>query len=146
MLWNVRRGRKRRPSRPHHDGVPLPEILKAVQAEVPGVTGIAVRRGKTVLTNEAPLTAEQKRKIDRLLRDRRRLIALRPAGGADLATEDPGALRKVLLDQGTPDTEWLRAFRRYAVAELIAKESSRPEALTRQRKKQDALPRQRKKQ
>ena len=83
-------------SREEPDGVPLPDILKAVQAEVPGVTGIAVRRGKAVLTNEAPLTAEQKRKIERLLRDRRRLMGLRPAAGSDLAPEDPAALRKVL--------------------------------------------------
>ena len=63
-------------------------------------------------------------------------MALRPTGGSDLAADDPAALRKVLLDQATPDPEWLRAFRRYAVAELIAKESSRPDALPRQRKKQ----------
>jgi hypothetical protein len=123
-------------SREEPDGVPLPEILKAVQAEVPGVTGISVRRGKAVLAHEAPLTAEQKRRIGRLLQDRRRLMALRSEGGLDLAPEDPAALRKVLLEEATPDAEWLRAFRRYAVAELIAKESSRPDALSRQRKKQ----------
>jgi hypothetical protein len=63
-------------------------------------------------------------------------MGLRSAGGSDRAPEDPAALRKVLLEEGTPDAEWLRAFRRYAVAELIAKESSRPDALPRQRKKQ----------
>jgi hypothetical protein len=123
-------------SREEPAGVPLHEILKAVQAEAPGVTGIAVRGGKAMLTHEAPLTADQKRKIGRLLQDRRRLMALRPASGSDLAADDPAALRKILLEEATPDAEWLRAFRRYAVAELIAKESSRPHALPRQRKKQ----------
>jgi len=123
-------------SREEPDGVPLHEILKMVQAEVPGVSGMAVRQGKAVLTHKGPLTAEQKRKIGRLLQDRRRLLALRPSGGSDGAADSPEAIKKVLLDQATPDVEWLRAFRRYTVAELIRKDSSRPDALPRQRKKQ----------
>ena len=123
-------------SREQPDGVPLHEILKAVQAEVPGVSGIAVRQGRAVLTHEAPLTAEQRRKIGRLLRDRRRLMALRAPSRSDLAAKDLEELRKVLLDAATPDAEWLRAFRRYAVANLIPKEPSRPDALPRQRKQQ----------
>jgi hypothetical protein len=123
-------------SREQPDGVPLHAILKAVQAEVPGVSGLAVRQGKAVLTHERPLTAEQRRKIGRLLRDRGRLTALRARNGSELAAEDPQALRKVLLDDATPDSEWLRAFRRYAVAALIPKDSSRPDALPRQHKKQ----------
>jgi hypothetical protein len=123
-------------SREEPDGVPLHEILKTVQAEVPGVSGMAVRRGKAVLTYKGPLTADQKRKIGRLLQDRRRLLALRPAGGSDVAADSPEALKQVLLDQATPDAEWLRAFRRYTVAELNRKDSSRPDALPRQPKKQ----------
>lgn len=123
-------------SREQPHGVPLPEILKAVQAEVPGVTGIAVRQGKAVLACEAALTAQQRSRIGRLLRDRRRLLALRPASGSDLAAEDPQALSKVLLDDATPDAEWLRAFRQYAVAALIPKDSSRPDAVRRQHKQQ----------
>jgi hypothetical protein len=123
-------------SREQPDGVPLHEILKAVQAEVPGVSGIAVRQGRAVLTHEAPLTAEQRRKIGRVLRDQRRLTALRAPSRSDLAATDPEELRKVLLDAATPDAEWLRAFRRYAVADLIPKEPSRPDALPRQHKKQ----------
>ena len=109
-------------SRKQPDGVPLHAILKAVQGEVPGVSGIAVRQGRAVLTYAAPLTAEQRRKIGRLLRDRGRLTALRPRNGSALAAEDPQALRKVLLDDATPDAEWLRAFRSYAVAALIPKD------------------------
>jgi hypothetical protein len=109
-------------SRDQPDGVPLHEILKAVQAEVPGVSGIAVREGKAVLTHKAPLTAAQRSKIGRVLKDRRRLTALRPPRGSDLAAADPEALRKVLLDDATPDAEWLRAFRQYAMTALIPKD------------------------
>jgi hypothetical protein len=116
--------------------VPLPEILKAVQAEVPGVTGIAVRQGKAVLTHEAPLTAQQRSKIRRILGDRRRLMDLRPSSAPDLAAADPQALKKVLLDDATPDAEWLRAFRHYAVTTLIPQDSARPDALRRQQKQQ----------
>jgi hypothetical protein len=123
-------------SREQPDGVPLPEILKTVQAEVPGVSGMAVRQGRAVLTLESPLTAEQKRTIGRLLQDRGRLLALRPPRGSELAADSPEALKKVLLDEATADIEWLRAFRRYAVAELIRKDSIHPDALSRQRKKQ----------
>jgi hypothetical protein len=123
-------------SREQPDGVPLPEILKAVQAEVPGVTGIAVRQGKAVLTHEAPLTAQQRSKIRRILGDPRRLMDLRPSSGPDLAAADPQALKKVLLDDATPDAEWLRAFRHYAVTTLIPQDSARPDALRRQQKQQ----------
>lgn len=123
-------------SREQPDGVPLHEILKAVQAEAPGVSGIAVRQGKAVLTHESPLTAEQRSKIGRVLRDHRRLMALRPPSGSDSAVEDPQALRKVLLDDATPDAEWLRAFRHYAVTALIPKDSSPSDVLPRQHKKQ----------
>lgn len=123
-------------SRDEPNGVPLHEILKTVQAEVPGVSGIAVRQGRAVLTHKGPLTAEHKRKIGRLLQDDRRLLALRPSGGPDVAADSPEALKQVLLDQATPDVEWLRAFRRYAVAELIRKEPSRPDALPRQHEEQ----------
>jgi hypothetical protein len=123
-------------SREQPDGVPLHELLKAVQAEVPGVSGIAVREGKAVLTHEAPLTAAQRSKIGRLLQDRSRLTARRAPGGSELAAADSEALRKVLLDDATPDPEWLRAFRRYAVAALIPKAASHPDALPRKPKKQ----------
>ena len=123
-------------SREQPDGVPLHEILKAVQAEVPGVSGIAVREGRAVLTHEAPLTAAQRRKIGRVLQDRRGLMALRPPADSEIAAANSDALRKALLDDATPDAEWLRAFRRYAVATLIPKDPSHPNALPRQRKKQ----------
>jgi hypothetical protein len=123
-------------SREEPDGVPLPEILKTLQAEVPGVSGMAVRQGRAVLTLDSPLTADQKQKIGRLLRDRRRMLALRPQPGSAVAADGPEALKKVLLDETTPDVEWLRAFRRYAIAELIGKDSPQPYALPRQRKKQ----------
>jgi hypothetical protein len=64
------------------------------------------------------------------------LLALRRPGGSEVAADSPEALKKVLLDEATADVEWLRAFRRYTVAELIRKDSSHPDALSRQRKKQ----------
>ena len=86
-------------SREQPDGVPLHEILKAVQAEVPGVSGIAVREGRAVLTHEAPLTAAQRRKIGRVLQDRRGLMALRPPAdfrdrGRQFRRAEEGAARR----------------------------------------------------
>lgn len=105
-------------SRDQPDGVPLEDILAAVKAESPTVRGLAVRGGAVVVIHDkAPPAAAQKR-LRALLGDRQKLIDLRrltpvaAAGGA-------GDLRRVLLDDATPDAEWLQAFRRYAVEQLI---------------------------
>lgn len=120
-------------SRDQPDGVPLHELLRAIQAELPTVTSIAVRGDTAVLKHSAPPPEPQRAKVRTLLADTRRLLALRqpsipaptlppvqPSTRATLLEAmRPADLEKLLLDEGTPDAEWLKAFRRYAVANLI---------------------------
>jgi hypothetical protein len=105
-------------SRDQPDGVPLGEILAAAKTESPTVRGMAVRGGAlVVIHDQAPTQAAQKR-LRSLLGDRQKLIQLRRVVPT-AAPENTGELRRTLLDETTPDVEWLRAFRRYAVQELI---------------------------
>lgn len=105
-------------SREEPGGVPLHAILRAVKAEAPTVVGLTVRGDKVFLKHGAKPKAAEREKALKLLRDPKKLTALSqppvkppPAKGEDL--------EKLLLNEGTPDAEWLRAFRRYAVANLI---------------------------
>lgn len=110
-------------SREAPEGVPLDEVLKAVREKVPGVKALAVRQGRVSITyDEAPSRADRT-KIERLLSNRKGLEDLkRPAGPVAIrmmAVKDPESLEEVLKNQETPDAEWLRAFRAYAVQNLI---------------------------
>jgi hypothetical protein len=105
-------------SREQPDGVPLSRILAAAKAAAPSVAGLAVRGEKLVVTYDRVPTAEEQERLRTFLGDRRQLDELRepaPAGGP--ATADD--LEGVLLDQATPDADWIQAFRRYAVERLI---------------------------
>jgi len=99
------------------DGVPLEAILAAAQEIAPTVQGAAVRGSELELVHTSEPTAEQRDALAGLLGDGDRLRALDTAGPEPALAGD--ALRNVLLDAGTPDAEWLRAFRRWAVSELI---------------------------
>jgi hypothetical protein len=107
-------------SRDTPDGVPLHAILKAVQAEDPTISGITVRGDKVFLKHGTKPLAGQRDKVRGLLKDSRKLNALRapPAPKPQVALKGE-SLEKLLLDDETPDAEWLSAFRRYAVANLI---------------------------
>ncbi|GEM_PF-6491200 len=105
-------------SRENPDGVPLSDVLNAVREKVPGVKGLAVRQGRVSITYEAEPSQTDRTKIERLLSNRKTLDALkRPP--QTLAAESPAALERVLKNAETPDIEWLRAFRAYAVQNLI---------------------------
>jgi hypothetical protein len=100
------------------DAVPLERALAAAQATLPTVTGLAAGGGQlTVTHSEPPADADRQRLYD-LLADPDRL---RPAAApaASLAGE---ALRDRLRDETTPDAEWLRLFRQWAVAGPLAAE------------------------
>ncbi|MBN1203497.1 MAG: hypothetical protein JXB05_01050 [Myxococcaceae bacterium] len=107
-------------SREEPDGVPLPALLKAVKAEDPTVVGIVVRGDKMILKHRARPKAADREKVLKLVKDPKKLQALgrtpTPPKVPALRGED---LEKLLLSEETPDAEWLRAFRRYAVANLI---------------------------
>jgi hypothetical protein len=105
-------------------GVPLHEIAKAVQEEVPAVTGVSVTPGGLSLKFEQAPTAAQRRKLDALLSSKTRLERLKPTPSPlPDAVARPEAVDEELLaalrDPQTSDAAWMRAFRRYATARLI---------------------------
>ncbi|MFY9223271.1 MAG: hypothetical protein WAQ98_11405 [Blastocatellia bacterium] len=111
-------------SRETPEGVPLSEVLKAVQEKVPGVKGLAVRQGRVSITYEEEPSRADRTKIERILSNRKSLEDLKrpapgPIGIRTMAAEGPAALERVLKNAETPDAEWLRAFRAYAVQNLI---------------------------
>ena len=105
-------------SRESPEGVPLSEVLKAVQERVPGVKGLAVRQGRVSITYEEEPSRADRTKIERLLSNRKSLEELKRPPQL-LMAEGPAALERLLKNSDTPDAEWLRAFRAYAVQNLI---------------------------
>jgi hypothetical protein len=104
-------------SRETPTGVPLHEILSALQREVPGLRALHVRDRTLMLTYAAPPTDEDRGKIARVLSDPARLTTPRPASLVAAAAEpDPATL---LRDPEISDQDWLRAFRQYALKFLI---------------------------
>jgi hypothetical protein len=108
------------------DGVPLHEIASAVQKEFPGVTGVSLTPGGVSLKFEKAPTAAQRRKINTLLSDKTRLESMKPViREAPSAPEVVGRavpeeeLRRVLSEPETSDAAWLRAFRKFAVENLV---------------------------
>jgi hypothetical protein len=109
-------------SRANPDGVPLHTLLDEVKKDVPTATGLVVRGGKVVATVEGrPSGADQKR-LMALMRDRKRLEALQPSPDRDGV--DTRELERKLRDDATPDDEWNKAFRAFAVQRLL--EGERP--------------------
>jgi len=113
-------------SRETPEGVPLSEVLKAVQEKVPEVKGLAVRQGRVSITYEGEPSRADRTKIERILSNRKTLEDLkRPLPGIGgivgktIGAEGPAALERILKSADTPDAEWLRAFRAYAVQNLI---------------------------
>jgi hypothetical protein len=104
-------------SREHADGVPLEAILREVQKTTPTATGIVVRGDRVVITYSKPPDPQDKARLDQLLRDASRLRGLEPP--AARAAARPPELLAILRDESTPDADWLRAFRRYAVDNLF---------------------------
>jgi hypothetical protein len=110
-------------SREQPDGVPLHEILAAVKRRSPTVTGLAVRGDRLMITHSQPPAAKERRELASLLGDRQELLSLRPAGQRDREARptrgEPGGLEALLRDDAVSDAEWLKAFRRWAVARLL---------------------------
>lgn len=103
--------------RDHPDGVALQRILAAAKDASTSVAGLAVRGGTLLVLHDRVPTAKEQRRLRALLDDPQKLGQLReppPAAGAEA-----GDLERILLDEATPDAEWIRAFRRYAVERII---------------------------
>jgi hypothetical protein len=95
------------------DGVPLGVILARLKRDVPSVTGIAVRGSTARVTYAKTPTRRDAATVGKVLGDRGELIGLREQ---PLPREQ---LQAVLASEATPDAEWLRAFRRWAVDNVI---------------------------
>jgi hypothetical protein len=106
-------------SRDQPDGVPLQDILAAAKAASPTVRGLAVRGGTVVVIHDRAPAPQARKKLRDLLGDRQKLTELRGPPTPEAAAGEGDDLRRVLLDDATPDREWLRTFRRYAVQRLI---------------------------
>jgi hypothetical protein len=129
--------------RANPDGVPLAELLAAAQAVLSTVEGAAATGAELTLICTAEPTAAQRRRLRKLLDDREKLLALAEPPAAARSSDDAeppaarssddagppaaadgAALRELLRDESTPDAQWLRAFRRWAVSELIPPDGS----------------------
>jgi hypothetical protein len=95
------------------DGVPLPEILARLKRDVPSVSGIAVRGGVAKVTYTKEPTKRDSGAVGKLLGDRSELLKLRPRPLPE------SGLKAVLESDEVPDAEWLGAFRRWAVDNVI---------------------------
>jgi len=107
-------------SRDRPDGVPLNLILAAARKAAPSVSGLVVRGGRVVVSHRSAPTAKERKQLLKLLGDRNELGKLRRTPTPQLV--GAADLERVLLDDATPDADWLRAFRRYAVEQLIKPE------------------------
>lgn len=104
------------------NGVPLADVLAELQKESPSVTGVAVKGSRLIVTHGRVPSKTERKRFDALVENpqkfRQRLEPrIRGAKGEREASADD--LVRVLRDDKTPDDEWLRAFRRYAVEHLV---------------------------
>lgn len=136
---HVERRRERLPveirSKDRPDGVPLQAIAREARKEVPSLRGISARGGGVSLKFERPPSEEERKKLDSLFSDTSRLeglgsppvraraaeaMAARPA---EAMAVRPAELQRdpeeVLHDPESSDAAWLRAFRRYAMENLV---------------------------
>jgi hypothetical protein len=100
------------------DGVPLHKILSAVQEQAPDVKGLMVRNGTVLIAHAKPPTEDVRNRIHKLLSDPELFSRLKTPPATEQAG-DVGSLVKRLTDPATPDEDWIKAFRQYAVRFLI---------------------------
>jgi hypothetical protein len=103
-------------SRDNPDGVPLPEILARLKQDVPSVSGLVVRGDTVRVTYDQPPAKKDSAVVGKVLADRQALLDLR---GSVVDKLPEHALEAVLTSDATPDAEWLGAFRRWAVSNVI---------------------------
>ncbi len=101
------------------EGVPLHEILSAVQTKVPSIKALAVRAGKLEISYEKSPTDEEREQVERALTTPQTFERVRIARPALLAAQPSADLLDILTNPATSDTDWLKAFRQYAVANLF---------------------------
>ena len=105
-------------SREHTEGVPLDAILLEVQKTTPTATGIVARGDKIIITHSRAPKPQERAKLEMLLNDAPTLRTLKGPVVRAVATKQKD-VKAILLDESTPDAEWLQAFRRYALDTLL---------------------------
>jgi hypothetical protein len=106
-------------SREQPEGLPLHEILSAVQTESPEIKALAVREGSLVVSYAKPPTDAERARVERALANPQTFARLRTIRPSALAGPAPADLESTLTNPATPDGDWLKAFRQYAVAKLL---------------------------
>jgi hypothetical protein len=89
-----------------------------VQKTTPTATGIEARGGKVFITHSKAPKAQERTKLQQLLTDASKLRTLKEPVVVRKAAKQKD-VKETLLDESTPDAEWLQAFRRYAVDTLL---------------------------
>lgn len=106
---------------PGAPGASLDDVLAHVRAQVPSANGLLVQGGRLFVVYGAPPDEATRTASRAALADRAALshLASRPAAASASVARTPAEdLRAPLLDPLLSDEAWLRAFRRYQVAQL----------------------------
>lgn len=107
---------------PGSAGPDLSDVLALVRQRAPAVTGLVIRNGQLLVAYAEPPDESTRATARAALADEAALAELaarraaQPAATAASTTSE--ALRAQVLDDSLSDEAWLRAFRRYQVAQL----------------------------
>ena len=106
------------------DGVPLEEILAAAREVTPTLEGLVLRGDRLLAVHRSRPEPRDQERFHELMADQGRLLTLRRSRSRSAPTDGGPAdvgddVRRALLDEETPDAEWLRGFRQWAVRHLI---------------------------
>jgi hypothetical protein len=97
-------------SRGQTEGVPLHNMLAVLQEQVPAVASLSVRDNSVSVATTAPLSGDEREKVRAFFANQAALTALKAPPDPTIAT---------LTNAATSDQDWLKAFRTYAVKNLI---------------------------
>jgi hypothetical protein len=97
-------------SRGQTEGVPLHTMLAALQGQVPAVASLSVRDNSVSVATSAPLSGDEREKVRAFFANQAALTALKAPPDPVIAT---------LTNAATSDQDWLKAFRTYAVKNLV---------------------------
>jgi len=97
-------------TREQTEGVPLHTMLAALQGQVPAVASLSVRDDSVSVGTSAALSRDEREKVRAFFANQTALAALKTPPDPVIAS---------LTNAATSDQDWLKAFRTYAVKNLI---------------------------